>query len=205
MIRWILVSLFAVFALPTDSYAATVLVMGDSLSAAYGIDREKGWVNLLARRLSRLDSEHQVINASISGESTSGGVRRIPQLLHAHQPQIVVLALGANDGLRATNTQQIQHNIQIMIESAKDRKALVLLVGIRLPPNYGESYNTAFGAVFPYLAERHNLPTVPFLLKGVAEQEELMQADRYHPTARAQPLILGNVWPELLQLLQELP
>ena len=203
--RWVLVSFFVWFALPADSYAATVLVMGDSLSAAYGIDREEGWVNLLARRLSRVDSKHQVINASISGETTSGGMRRIRALLHTHQPQIAVLALGSNDGLRASDPKQIEHNLQAMIESARDHNSLILLVGIRLPPNYGASYNTAFGAVFPYLAERYHLPTVPFLLKGVAEQEELMQADRYHPTARAQPLILDNVWPELLQLLQKLP
>ena len=203
--RWVLVSLFVVFALPADSYAATVLVMGDSLSAAYGIDREKGWVNLLARRLSRVDSEHQVINASISGETTSGGMRRIPALLHTHQPQIVVLALGANDGLRASDPQLIEHNLQTIIESARGHSALILLVGSRLPPNYGTSYNAAFGAVFPYLAKQYYLPLVPFLLKNVAEHEDLMQADRYHPTARAQPLILDNVWPELLQLLQTLP
>ena len=203
--RWILVSLFVVFTLPTDSYAATVLVMGDSLSAAYGIDREEGWVNLLARRLSRIDSEHQVINASISGETTSGGMRRIRALLHTHQPQVVVLALGANDGLRASDPQLIEHNLQSMIESARDHNALVLLVGFRLPPNYGTSYNAAFRAVFPYLAKQYHLPLVPFLLKNVAEHEDLMQADRYHPTARAQPFILDNVWPELLQLLQTLP
>ena len=203
--RWILVSLFVVFALPADSYAATVLVMGDSLSAAYGIDREKGWVNLLASRLSRVDSEHQVINASISGETTSGGMRRIRALLHTHQPQIAVLALGSNDGLRASDPKQIEHNLQTMIESARDHNSLILLVGIRLPPNYGASYNATFGAVFHKLAERHHLPIVPFLLKNVAEQEELMQADRLHPTARAQPLILDNIWPELLQLLQKLP
>ena len=203
--RWVLVSLFVMFALPADSYAATVLVMGDSLSAAYGIDREKGWVNLLARRLSGIDSEHQVINASISGETTSGGMRRIRPLLRTHQPQIVVLALGANDGLRAGDPQRIEHNLQAMIESARDHNALILLVGIRLPPNYGASYNAAFGAVFPYLAEQHHLPLVPFLLKNVAEHENLMQADRYHPAARAQPFILDNVWPELLQLLQTLP
>jgi acyl-CoA thioesterase-1 len=205
MMRWVLVSLSLMLALPADSYAATVLVMGDSLSAAYGIGQEKGWVNLLTRRLSTVDSEHQVINASISGETTSGGIRRIRALLHTHQPQIVVLALGANDGLRASSPEWIKHNLQAMIESAKDHNALILLVGIRLPPNYGASYNAAFGAVFPYLAEQHHLPLVPFLLKNVAEHEDLMQADRYHPTASAQPLILDNVWPELLQLLQTLP
>ena len=204
--RWILASLFfVVSALPAGSYAATVLVMGDSLSAAYGIDREKGWVNLLARRLSRIDGEYQVINASISGETTSGGGRRIRLLLRTHQPQIVVLALGANDGLRANGPQHIEHNLEAMIESAKRQNALVLLIGIRLPPNYGASYSDAFGAVFPHLAERHHLPLVPFLLKNVAEHEELMQTDRHHPTARAQPLILDNVWPKLLQLLRTLP
>ena len=203
--RWVLVSLLVVFALPADSYAATVLVMGDSLSAAYGIDREKGWVNLLARRLSRINGEHQVINASISGETTSGGVRRIRPLLRTHPPQIVVLALGANDGLRANGPQHIEHNLEALIESAKRQNVLVLLIGIRLPPNYGASYSDAFGAVFPHLAERHHLPLVPFLLKNVAEHEELMQTDRHHPTARAQPLILGNVWPKLLQLLRTLP
>jgi acyl-CoA thioesterase-1 len=205
MMRWLLASLFVVFSLPADSYAATVLVMGDSLSAAYGIDREKGWVNILARRLSRIDSEHQVINASISGETTSGGVRRLPLLLHAHRPQIVVLALGANDGLRASDTHRIEHNLQTMIESAKDHNALILLIGIRLPPNYGASYNAAFEAVFPKLAEQHHLPLIPFLLKNVATYEELMQADRYHPTARAQPSILDNVWPELFKLLRAIP
>ena len=203
--RWILVSLFVAFALPTGSYAATVLVMGDSLSAAYGIDREKGWVNLLASRLSRIDSEHQVINASISGETTSGGMRRIRALLRTHQPQVAVLALGANDGLRASDPKQIERNLQAMIESARDHNALILLVGVRLPPNYGASYNATFGAVFTNLAERHHLAIVPFLLENVAEQEELMQADRLHPTTQAQPLILDNVWPELLQLLEKLP
>ena len=203
--RWVLVSCFVWFALPADSYAATVLVMGDSLSAAYGIDREEGWVNLLARRLSRIDSEHQVINASISGETTSGGMRRIRALLHTHQPQIAVLALGSNDGLRASDPKQIEHNLQTMIENARDHNALILLVGFRLPPNYGTSYNAAFEAVFPYLAKQYHLPLVPFLLKNVAEHEDLMQADRYHPTARSQPFILDNVWPELLQLLQALP
>ena len=146
-----------------------------------------------------------MINASISGETTSGGVRRIRLLLRTHQPQIVVLALGANDGLRANGPQHIEHNLEAMIESAKRQNALVLLIGIRLPPNYGASYSDAFGAVFPHLAERHHLPLVPFLLKKVAEHEELMQTDRHHPTARAQPLILDNVWPKLLQLLRTLP
>lgn len=179
--------------------------MGDSLSAAYGIDRDKGWVSLLASQLLSINRKHQVINASISGETTSGGVRRMNSLLRTHQPEVVILALGANDGLNANAPQQIEENLDAMIKGSLDSKALILLVGIRLPPNYGTSYRTTFEAIFPRLAKRHNVPLVPFLLKGVAEHDELMQADRLHPTASAQQLILDNIWPKLAPLLGTLP
>lgn len=177
-----------------------VLVMGDSLSAAYGIEQGAGWVSLLQ---ARLDGKARVVNASISGETTSGAAARLPDLLGQHRPEIVVLELGGNDGLRGLPPGQMRANLAAMIEQSQAADAEVLLLGIDIPPNYGQAYRDAFTGVFTRLADRHDLALVPFLLEGVALDDELMQDDGIHPTAEAQPVILANVWPALAPLLEE--
>lgn len=177
----------------------TILVMGDSLSAAYGIERDKGWVTLLAERLK---DDAQVINASISGETTSGGLQRFAELLRQRQPDIVLLELGGNDGLRGLSPNQMQANLASMIEQSQDADAQVLLLGIDIPPNYGQAYRDAFTGVFYSLAEEYDVSLVPFLLEDIALKDALMQSDGIHPTADAQPIILQNVWPELEPLLE---
>ena len=179
----------------------TLLVMGDSLSAAYGIERDEGWVNLLAERL---EGDARVINASISGETTSGGLQRFTDILGQRQPDIVLIELGGNDGLRGLPPNQMQANLARMIEQSQDAGAQVLLLGIDIPPNYGQAYRDAFTGVFYSLAEEYDVSLVPFLLADIALNDALMQSDGIHPTADAQPIILENVWPELEQLLQPL-
>jgi acyl-CoA thioesterase-1 len=178
----------------------TLLVMGDSLSAAYGIEADEGWVSLLE---ARLDGKARVVNASISGETSAGGASRLPELLGQHGPDIVLLELGGNDGLRGLPPGQFEANMTRMVEASLDAGAEVLLLGIDIPPNYGQAYRDAFTGVFHRLADDFDLPLVPFLLEGVALDETLMQGDGIHPTAEAQPLILDNVWPELETLLEE--
>ncbi|MGC3873155.1 arylesterase [Halomonas sp. GXIMD04776] len=178
----------------------TLLVMGDSLSAAYGIERQAGWISLLRQRLG---DEVKVVNASISGETTSGGATRLHKLLRQHAPDIVLIELGGNDGLRGLSPKQMRHNLSSMIEASQKADAEVLLVGIEIPPNYGQAYARAFKAVYRDLAEQYDVPLVPFLLDGVALEEDLMQDDGIHPTAEAQPRMLENVWPELKALLPE--
>ncbi len=176
----------------------TLLVMGDSLSAAYGIETDEGWVSLLE---ARLDGKAQVINASISGETSAGGASRLPELLGQHAPDIVLLELGGNDGLRGLPPGQFEANLRRMIEASLQAEADVLLLGIDIPPNYGRAYRDAFTGVFHRLADDFDLPLVPFLLEGVALDVALMQGDGIHPTAAAQSRILENVWPELVELL----
>ncbi|WP_048308512.1 arylesterase [Halomonas sp. PR-M31] len=178
----------------------TLLVMGDSLSAAYGIERQAGWVSLLSQRLG---DEVKVVNASISGETTSGGVSRLHELLRQHGPDIVLIELGGNDGLRGLPPKQMRHNLSTMIEASKKIDAKVLLVGIEIPPNYGQAYTQAFKTVYHDLAEQYDVPLVPFLLEGIALEDDLMQDDGIHPTAEAQPRMLENVWPKLEALLPE--
>ncbi|WP_290796330.1 arylesterase [Halomonas sp.] len=178
----------------------TLLVMGDSLSAAYGIETDEGWVSLLE---ARLDGKAQVINASISGETSAGGASRLPELLGQHAPDIVLLELGGNDGLRGLPPGQFEANLRRMIEASLQAEAEVLLLGIDIPPNYGRAYRDAFTGVFHRLADDFDLPLVPFLLEGVALDEALMQGDGIHPTAAGQPIILDNVWPELKAMLEE--
>lgn len=177
----------------------TLLVMGDSLSAAYGIEREEGWVSLLAERL---EGDAHVINASISGETTSGGLQRFTDILRQQQPDIVLLELGGNDGLRGLPPQQMQTNLASMIEQSQEAGAQVLLLGIDIPPNYGQAYRDAFTGVFHSLADEFDIALVPFLLVDVALNDDLMQSDSIHPTAEAQPIILENVWSELEPLLE---
>lgn len=183
--------------------AKTILVLGDSLSAAYNMPVENGWVALLDKRLDKLPGSHQVINASISGDTTAGGLSRLPQALKTSQADIVILALGANDGLRALSLQALKQNLEEIIELSKSRGSQVLLAGMQLPPNYGPYYTNQFRSIYEELATRHNLPLVPFLLDNVGGEEALIQSDGLHPNAEAQPLILENVWPYLESLLIE--
>ncbi|MCS2609028.1 arylesterase [Halomonas dongshanensis] len=180
----------------------TLLVMGDSLSAAYGIEQDEGWVTLLQERLGE---RAQVVNASISGETTSGGRQRLADLLDQHAPDIVLLELGGNDGLRGLAPQQMQANLATMIEQSQAIDAEVLLLGIDIPPNYGQAYRDAFTGVYHQLADEFEVALVPFLLESVALDAELMQDDGIHPTAAAQPTILDNVWPALEPLLERSP
>ncbi|WP_420820227.1 arylesterase [Salinicola peritrichatus] len=183
---------------PATSRADTILVMGDSLSAAYGIDPQAGWVSLLKQRLG---NSHEVVNASISGETTSGGAARLPDILRQHHPDIVLLELGGNDGLRGLSPQQMQVNLGKMIERSQNAGARVLLIGIEVPPNYGPTYANAFRSVFSQLAKEYDLPLVPFLLEGV-DLDTMLQQDGIHPTAEAQPIILDNVWSQLEPMLK---
>ena len=183
----------------------TILVFGDSLSAAHGIRPEQGWVTLLAARLKAQGYGYEVVNASVSGETSSGGLERLPRALKLHQPGIVILELGANDGLRGLPLGSARDNLAQMVRLAQASGARVLLVGIRMPPNYGRRYADDFVRVFPDVANQYHLPLVPFLLAGVALDPELMQEDGLHPNARAQPQLLDNVWPYLKPLLKKNP
>src|SRR5690554_51775 len=177
-----------------------ILVMGDSLSAAYNLPTSAGWVSLLEERLEK-QTNWLVVNASISGETTSGGLTRLPGLLRQHQPDLVLLELGANDGLRGLPPKLISNNLEKMLTLSQESGAKVMLIGILLPPNYGPAYLAQFEQTYPNLAKKHQLPLVPFLLEGVADKPSLMQADGLHPTAEAQPIILETVWLELKALL----
>lgn len=177
-----------------DKHTPTVLVWGDSLSAAYGIAIEDGWVALLQKRLG---DDFKVINGSISGETTDGGLSRLPEALKTHQPNYLLIELGANDGLRGLATERLQANLDNMIRLAKDANAKVVLIGIHLPPNYGMAYTERFDKVYQDLAKEYELAFIPFLLEGVALDFDLMQADGLHPTAAAQPKILDHVWQTL--------
>ena len=181
--------------------ADTILVYGDSISAAYGMEKSKGWVNLLAKRIAIDRPHYKVVNASVSGETTGGGVTRLPKSLAFHQPDVLVLELGGNDGLRGYPISSIRDNLQIMIQQAKASGAHVLLIGMVLPPNYGRRYTLAFEKIFSSLAEEHSLPFVPFLLEGVSTGKSLVQRDGIHPTVEAQPKLLDDVWPSLAPML----
>jgi acyl-CoA thioesterase-1 len=180
----------------------TILVMGDSLSAAYGMAMQEGWVSLLERSLEARDYDLRVINASISGETTSGGLARLSQALDEHQPRFVIIELGANDGLRGIDPEQIQQNLTHMIRLSQRHGAEVLLIGQQIPANYGEAFRQRYHAVFRAVAEETGVPLVFSFLKGVAQDPAMMQDDGLHPTAAAQPLILDNVWSRLKPLLE---
>lgn len=175
---------------PADN-SPTLLVWGDSLSAAYGIPVEKGWVSLLQEKLG---NQYKVVNGSISGETTAGGLTRLPDALEEFTPAYLLLELGANDGLRGIALDEMRGNLEQMIKLAQDAKAKVVLIGIKLPPNYGAAFNDKFEATYTKLAQDYELPLVPFLLEGVADNWDLMQADGLHPVAEAQPQVLDNVW-----------
>lgn len=187
----------------TSAYSAskTVLVLGDSLSAEYGIPRGAGWVTLLEKRIKAENIDANIVNASISGETTSGGKARLPSLLEQHRPSVVVLELGGNDGLRGLPLSAAESNLRSMIMQAQNAKAKVLLVGMQIPPNYGREYAEKFSSIYKKLSHDTKIPLVPFFLEGVATQPQLFQADRIHPVAEAQPIMLNNIWPELKSLL----
>ncbi|MGE0357906.1 MAG: arylesterase [Burkholderiales bacterium] len=179
----------------------TLMVFGDSLSAAYGLAASQGWVSLLAGRIAEEKLSWRVVNASVSGETTAGGLRRLPEDLRRHRPSLVVIALGANDGLRGQPVAAARANLEEMIRIVRAARAEPVLVGLMIPPNYGIEYAGEFRELFPRLARKAGIPLVPFLLEGVADRRELFQADQLHPGAVAQPRILDNVWPVLAPLL----
>ena len=181
--------------------AATILVWGDSLSAGYGLKAAEAWPSLLQTRLQQQGFPHRVVNASVSGETSAGGRSRLPAALAEHKPDIVVLALGANDGLRGLRPQLMTGNLNAMVADARSAGARVLLVGMQMPPNYGAAYTRNFARAYSELASEHRLPFVPFLMEGFATRPEMFLADGIHPNAAAQPQVLDTIWAELKPLL----
>jgi acyl-CoA thioesterase I len=197
----IVLLLLVFFATSAHSASKTVLVLGDSLSAEYGLARHSGWVSLLQQRLQAEKIDATVINASISGETTSGGRARLPALLQQHHPDIVLIELGANDALRGLALDATAANLEALVTLSQKAGAKTLLLGMQIPPNYGPDYANRFSALYPKLAAKTRSALVPFFLKTIADQPSLFQADRLHPTAQAQPALLDNVWPYLKPLL----
>ncbi|WP_442915662.1 arylesterase [Marinobacter sp. C2H3] len=190
-------------ALPAAAADRTLLILGDSLSAGYGVPTETAWVQLLRQRLVDRGLEHwDVVNASISGETTDGGARRLPDLLEKHRPDIVMVELGGNDGLRGFPPDVIRANLTTMITESQKAGARVVLVGMQIPPNYGQRYTEAFAGLYPSLSDRYGTALVPFFLADIYNHDELMQNDGIHPTEAGQPRLLENVWPVLAPLLE---
>ncbi|BCA27859.1 arylesterase [Metapseudomonas otitidis] len=187
--------------LAQEAAAGTVLVVGDSISAALGLETSQGWVSLLQKKLDSERIDHRVVNASISGDTSAGGAARLPALLGEHKPEVVIIELGGNDGLRGQPPAQLQQNLASMVEQSRQVGAKVLVLGMRLPPNYGKRYTDAFARVFSDVAKEQQVPLVPFFLEGVGGVEGMMQADGIHPAAGAQQKLLENVWPSLQPLL----
>ena len=202
-VRSIVLSALFLLTLPALASQNTVLVVGDSLSAAHGVPSETAWVELLRDRIDSQELNWTVVNASISGETTDGGLRRLPGLLETHDPTIVIIELGGNDGLRGFPPNVIESNLANMIEQVRGIGATPLLVGMQIPPNYGQRYTTMFADIFPTLSDRYNTPLVPFFLDGIYDQDGLMQGDGIHPTEEAQPRLLDNIWPKLEPLLNK--
>jgi acyl-CoA thioesterase-1 len=187
--------------------ANNILILGDSLSAAYGIDEEQGWVALLQNKLNVetaiSDNPYTVINASISGETSAGGLRRLPELNEQYSPVLVVIELGGNDGLRGYPLQRMKKNLQMMIDNSKEITAQVLLLGMQIPPNYGQRYSRQFAEVYQQLKNENGIMLVDFFLDNVAIKPSLMQKDGIHPTAEGQPIMLDNVWPAINEALKK--
>lgn len=203
MISKMCVALLCLFSLLTTAHAKTLLVFGDSLSAAYNLRQQQGWVSLLSQQLNLSHPDVNVVNASVSGETTQGGLSRLPKLLETHQPTWLLLELGANDGLRGYPLNQMKQNLAQMIDQSQQTGATVLLVGNRLPSNYGRTYTTQFFNIYKELAEEYQLAYVPFMLENVALNDALMQNDRLHPNADGQPVVLENITPHLLPMLNK--
>ncbi|NYT57643.1 arylesterase [Alcaligenaceae bacterium] len=186
-----------------NSPAPTILVIGDSLSAEYGLRRDSGWVSLIEKRLHDQKFSHHIQNSSISGDTTSGGLSRFPAALKEYQPDIVIIELGANDALRGLSLAMTEKNLSEMIALAQQADARVLLLGMQIPPNYGRAYTQQFQGLYPLLAERHNTQLTPFLLEGIAADRERFQPDGIHPNEAAQEVLADNVWQQLEPMLQE--
>ena len=201
MRAWWLSGALALMFWAQGAVAGTLLVVGDSISAAFGLDSRQGWVALLEKRLEQEGFEHSVVNASISGDTSAGGAARLSALLAEHQPALVIIELGGNDGLRGQPPAQLQQNLASMVEMSRQAGAKVLLLGMRLPPNYGVRYTTAFAQVYADVAAQEQVDLVPFFLEGVGGVPGMMQADGIHPGEPAQALLLDNVWPSLEPLL----
>ncbi len=180
-----------------------ILVVGDSLSAEYGLQRGEGWVALLRQKLRDTNLSSQVINASISGDTTSNALARLAKTLSVHSPDIVIIELGGNDGLRGLSPEEMQSNLNAMIEQAKQRESRVILVSVNLPPNYGRRYTQRFQNVYIELAQTHGIALVPSIVDDVGLRKDLMQKDRTHPNAKAQPMILEKIWQTLAPLLED--
>jgi len=186
-----------------DKTPSSILVLGDSLSGAYGIDADEGWVSLLQQQIISEGYDYKVINASVSGDTTRTGLSRIETALQAHHPDIVILALGGNDGLRGLAFSEIESSLAKIIERCQQDKVQVLLVGVRLPPNYGAEYIQQFTDLYQRLSDRYHIPLVPRMLEQVAEHRELLQADGMHPKAEAQPQVMQNIWSGLKPMLHK--
>ena len=198
---WFLSAALALMCMAQNAAAGTILIVGDSISAAFGLDTRVGWVALLEQRLKQQGYDDKVVNASISGDTSAGGLARLPALLAAHKPEVVIIELGGNDGLRGQQPAQLKQNLAGMIEASQKAGAKVLLLGMQLPPNYGARYTQSFAKVYDELAAEKQVARVPFFLQGVGGHPQLMQADGIHPAADAQGLLLDNVWPALKALL----
>jgi acyl-CoA thioesterase-1 len=197
----LLLGLAAPLAAGAAAERPAILVVGDSLSAGYGLKREQGWVSLLQRRLDAQGYGYRTVNASVSGETTGGGLARLPRALERHRPAIVVIALGGNDGLRGLPVGELRGNLQSMIRASRAAGARVVLAGMRIPTNYGPQYTEKFFAVYADLAKAEKVALVPFFLEGIALRDDLFQDDGIHPNVEAQPILLANVWPVLEPLL----
>ena len=198
---WFLSAALALMCMAQNAAAGTILIVGDSISAGFGLDTRLGWVSLLEQRLAQEGHPDQVVNASISGDTSAGGLARLPALLTEHKPDVVIVELGGNDGLRGQLPAQLKQNLAGMIDSAKTAGAKVLLLGMKLPPNYGKRYTDAFAEVYTQLAAEKQIALVPFFLEGVGGNPQWMQADGLHPAAAGQKRLLDNVWPVLKPLL----
>jgi acyl-CoA thioesterase-1 len=195
---------FLLASVSAQAEAPVILVFGDSISAGYGLERvDQGWVELLRTRLKTEGYGYQVVNASVSGETTAGGLARLPRALELHHPKIVILELGGNDGLRALPVPQMRENFAHMADLATHSGAKVLILGMRIPPNYGPQYTSQFEAVYGELSRADKLPLVPFLMDRIALTPELMQGDDIHPNVKGQPVLLDNVWPVLQSMLKK--
>lgn len=189
-------AVISVCLVPALVSAKTILILGDSLSAGYGIDAKQGWVHLLQQRLDQqYPKQHKVVNASVSGETTSGALARLPKLLQTYKPEVVVIELGGNDGLRGQPPQMIQKNLVQLVQLSQQQKAHVLLFGMKIPPNYGTSYSKAFENNYKLVSQQYKVKLLPFFLEGVAGQKHLIQNDQIHPNAKAQPLMLNLAYP----------
>lgn len=181
---------------PTWVFAKTVMVLGDSISAGYGIEPQQAWVNLLQKRLDQqYPKQHKVVNASVSGETTSGALARLPKLLQTHKPNVVVIELGGNDGLRGQPPQMIQKNLVQLIQQSQKANATVVVLGMKMPPNYGTAYSKAFESNYKMVSQQYKVKLLPFFLEGVAGNKSLMQKDLVHPNGKAQPILLNLAYP----------